>query len=49
MENGQEHYQLQDSYFFVIDPFMCGIIGFLMFVVIILFFVWKSRKKKTIN
>ncbi len=43
-----EQYQLHDSYFFVIDPFMCGIIGVLV-VVIILFFVWKRIKKKTIN
>lgn len=45
----REHYQLQDSYFLIIDPMIYGLIGFLGVVSLILVIVLKRRRKKRLR
>jgi len=49
MHSKSEHYQIQDSYFFIMDPIIYGLIGILVVVGIILVIVLKRRRKKRLR
>jgi len=49
MHSKSDHYQLQDSYFIIIDPIIYGLIGFIGVVGIILVIVFKRRRKKRLR
>lgn len=49
MHSKSDHYQLQDSYFFIMDPIIYGLIGLIGVVSLILVIVLKRRRKKRLR